>query len=158
MADQPRRPPRPRIPTSAEIKRLAMDHSEDALQALVELMNQRQNLTIRFAAAQAILDRGHGKPKQSVEVEHVTEEGAERRRALELLAAHHPAALEALAGWAERVEPPALPAPSPLPAELGTSSPAPDALEAWAVSVPASPVESSRAVPGPTQERAPEPP
>lgn len=45
---------------------LAQQHSEAALSALVDVMNNGVSPAARVAAAPAILDRGYGKPRQAV--------------------------------------------------------------------------------------------
>lgn len=46
---------------------LAQEHTDDALAALVEVMNNRAAApSARVSAAQAVLDRGWGKPLQAV--------------------------------------------------------------------------------------------
>lgn len=72
------------------------------------------NTVARVAALRALAEWGHGKPAKQVEIVHTTPEQVERRRLTELLAERAPAVLEEIAGWAERVEPPALPEPAPL--------------------------------------------
>lgn len=53
---------------TADIRDAAQEYTTDALQVLVGVMNSaEQPAAARVAAANAILDRGHGKPKQSVE-------------------------------------------------------------------------------------------
>ena len=48
---------------TAEIKALAQRHGAEAIKALVELMKSGDP-EIRFKAANALLDRGYGKPTQ----------------------------------------------------------------------------------------------
>lgn len=50
----------------AEVKALARESGAEAVQKLVELMRGDDRRTA-LAAAQALLDRGYGKPGQSVE-------------------------------------------------------------------------------------------
>ncbi|MDO8800062.1 hypothetical protein [Phenylobacterium sp.] len=53
-----------------EIAEMAKDHAETALQVLVTVANNTQAPSAaRVSAATAILDRGYGKPRQSVELE-----------------------------------------------------------------------------------------
>lgn len=47
-----------------DIKELARQHADAAIQALVEALSDPKQ---RVAAAQALLDRGFGKPKQEIE-------------------------------------------------------------------------------------------
>ncbi len=56
---------RPRV--LAEIRALARTYTEPALLALVEIMQHGQNESARVAAAQAVLDRGWGRPVQALE-------------------------------------------------------------------------------------------
>lgn len=52
----------------AEIRSLARKHTNSAINALVGIMNQKKAPpAARVAAAQALLDRGWGKPKQEHE-------------------------------------------------------------------------------------------
>lgn len=51
----------------AEIRSLARAHTQTAIRTLVGIMNQpKAPAAARVAAAQAILDRGWGKPAQSM--------------------------------------------------------------------------------------------
>lgn len=50
---------------SAEVKALAREHGPAAIAKLVELMNCGSPRT-EVAAAQALLDRGYGKPAQAI--------------------------------------------------------------------------------------------
>lgn len=53
-----------------ELKGLAQQHAEDALKTLVEIMLSAESSDkARVAAANAILDRGFGKPHQSIDAE-----------------------------------------------------------------------------------------
>lgn len=55
---------------TADIKAAAAEYSQSALTTLAEIMaNAQSPAAARVAAANAILDRAHGKPKQSVELE-----------------------------------------------------------------------------------------
>ncbi len=56
---------RPRV--LAEIRALARTYTEPALLALVEIMQRGQNESARVAVAQAVLDRGWGRPVQALE-------------------------------------------------------------------------------------------
>jgi hypothetical protein len=49
------------------LEALAQQHSEAALGALVDVMNNSVSPAARVAAAVAILDRGYGKPRQALE-------------------------------------------------------------------------------------------
>ena len=48
-----------------DLASLAKDHAEAALKTLVEIMTQGESETARISAANAILDRGYGKPIQA---------------------------------------------------------------------------------------------
>lgn len=50
------------------LKELAALHSEDCIAVLVELRDHAEAEQVRLAAATALLDRGHGKPRQEVDV------------------------------------------------------------------------------------------
>lgn len=53
-----------------EIAEMAKDHAQAALQVLVSVANSAKSpAAARVSAATAILDRGYGKPRQSVEVD-----------------------------------------------------------------------------------------
>ena len=53
------------------VQKLAREHTEEAVLALVDVIrNPLSKGSEIVAAAQAILDRGWGKPTQSVELEH----------------------------------------------------------------------------------------
>ena len=54
--------------TTADIRSLARNHTSKALSTLASIMNQRKaNPAARVAAAQALLDRGWGKPNLVIE-------------------------------------------------------------------------------------------
>ena len=56
---------RPKV--SAEIRDLARDHGAQAIERLVALMHSKnENVAVR--AAEALLDRGYGRPMQGMEV------------------------------------------------------------------------------------------
>lgn len=54
---------------TADIKAAAAEYSESALTTLAAIMQGEHPAAARVAAANAILDRAHGKPKQSMEVD-----------------------------------------------------------------------------------------
>jgi len=54
---------RPKV--AVEVRDLAREHTEEAMATLVEAL-QDPDSRVRVAAANALLDRGHGKPVQSV--------------------------------------------------------------------------------------------
>lgn len=60
--------PTGRPSTPKEIRELAQRMAPDALRAVEKIMRTTRNEKTRLAAAQVILDRGCGKPAQSVEV------------------------------------------------------------------------------------------
>ena len=51
----------------AEIRELAREQTEAAIQAFVDIMQRGKSESARVAAAQALLDRGWGKPTQALE-------------------------------------------------------------------------------------------
>ncbi len=53
---------------TAEIKEVASQYGEEAIEKLVELMRGADNPQVQRAAAEALLDRGYGKPSQAVDV------------------------------------------------------------------------------------------
>lgn len=53
---------------TADIREAAQLYTEAALAVLVEVMQTGDSAAARVAAANSVLDRGHGKPKQSTEV------------------------------------------------------------------------------------------
>jgi len=54
------------IEHKATLSELARSHSEEAVSVLVEIMREGQSDNVRLAAANALLDRGHGKPIKEV--------------------------------------------------------------------------------------------
>ena len=53
----------------AEVRELAQEHTPEAISTLVEIMKNKDSKdAARVAAATALLDRGYGRPGQSVEV------------------------------------------------------------------------------------------
>lgn len=54
---------------TADIREAAQEYSAQALQVLVNVATAGESEAARVAAANAILDRAHGKPKQSVDVD-----------------------------------------------------------------------------------------
>lgn len=54
---------------TASIRDAAQQYSEAALQVLVDVATKSDSDAARVAAANSILDRAHGKPKQSVDVD-----------------------------------------------------------------------------------------
>lgn len=55
------------IEQQATISELAKQHGPDALQALVDIATMGQSESARVSAANALLDRGYGKPTQTVD-------------------------------------------------------------------------------------------
>src|SRR5262245_39803414 len=51
---------------SLEVRALARDHTAEALQTIVEIMRHGRSDAVRLAAAEAILDRGWGRPTQAI--------------------------------------------------------------------------------------------
>lgn len=51
---------------TADIREAAQEYTELALRVLVEVASEGDSAAARVAAANAILDRGHGKPKQAL--------------------------------------------------------------------------------------------
>lgn len=49
-----------------ELAAIAKEHAEDALAVLVEIMRNGENEAARISAANAVLDRGYGKPMQAM--------------------------------------------------------------------------------------------
>ena len=50
------------------LKELAALHSEDCIAVLVELRDHAEAEHVRLAAANALLDRGHGRPRQAIDM------------------------------------------------------------------------------------------
>jgi uncharacterized protein DUF5681 len=62
--------PSGRAKVVGEIRALARQHTELALQALVEVVkNKKAHPSARVAAANSILDRGYGRPEAKIELE-----------------------------------------------------------------------------------------
>lgn len=54
-----------------ELREAAREHSQAALETLVGIMNDDEAPhAARISAANSLLDRGHGKPTQSLDVDH----------------------------------------------------------------------------------------
>ena len=51
---------------TAEVKKAAQEHTEAALKVLVEVAENGESEAARVSAANAILDRGHGRPAQAI--------------------------------------------------------------------------------------------
>ncbi|WP_454760619.1 hypothetical protein [Caulobacter segnis] len=54
---------------TADVKAAAQAFTTDALEALVHIMKAGESEAARVAAANAILDRGHGKARQSMDID-----------------------------------------------------------------------------------------
>ena len=54
---------------TADIRAAAQEYTDQALNVLVQIATAGESEAARVAAANSILDRAHGKPRQSVEVE-----------------------------------------------------------------------------------------
>lgn len=52
-----------------EVRELSRHHTREALETLIKLMRSSQSEKVQLAAANAILDRGWGKPIQALSVE-----------------------------------------------------------------------------------------
>ena len=63
------RKPGVRNKITADVKEAAQAFTADAIETLASIMRASESDAARVAAANAILDRGHGKPKQSVDVD-----------------------------------------------------------------------------------------
>ena len=50
------------------LRELAALHSEDCIAVLVELRDHAEAEQVRLAAANSLLDRGHGKPRQEIDL------------------------------------------------------------------------------------------
>lgn len=59
---------------TADVKAAAAKYTDEALRTLAKIMSDGESEQARVSAANAILDRAHGKPKQAVE--HSGEDGA----------------------------------------------------------------------------------
>lgn len=59
--------PSGRPKASAKVRDLARAHTETALEALVQIATAGESEAARVAAANAILDRGYGKPSQPID-------------------------------------------------------------------------------------------
>ena len=53
---------------TADLKKLAVVHTEEALTTIVKLMKSGESDTVRLSAAKELLDRAHGKAAQAVKV------------------------------------------------------------------------------------------
>jgi hypothetical protein len=51
---------------SLEVRALAREHTAEALNTIVEIMRSARSDSVKLAAAEAILDRGWGRPAQEI--------------------------------------------------------------------------------------------
>lgn len=58
---------------TADIKFIAQEYTENAISVLVNIMKHGETEASRVAAAKELLDRGHGKSKQSAIIESRTQ-------------------------------------------------------------------------------------
>jgi len=54
---------------TAEIKEVASEYGPEAVETLVKLMRDENNPQIQRAAAEALLDRGFGRPMQAIQAD-----------------------------------------------------------------------------------------
>lgn len=82
------RKPGVRNKLTADVKEAAQAFTNDAIETLASIMRaEEQPAAARVAAANALLDRGHGKPQQSVQMDAtVSDKRAEEMTEEELLA------------------------------------------------------------------------
>lgn len=62
------RPPGSVNKLSRPLKEAAALHTEDCLAVLIQLRDHAESEQVRLAAAMALLDRGHGKPRQELDL------------------------------------------------------------------------------------------
>jgi hypothetical protein len=60
-----------------ELREAAREFTDDALQALVSICKNGKTESARVAAANALLDRGYGKPAQTIDSTTRTQQGAD---------------------------------------------------------------------------------
>lgn len=53
---------------TADVKAAAQQYTDEALKALAAIMRDSESDAAKVAAIKELLDRGHGKPKQSLDV------------------------------------------------------------------------------------------
>ena len=77
---------------TADVKALARKHGPAVIAELARIAKHSDNERTRVAAAQELLDRGYGRPHQSIEVDkHITHHATEMTEAeLERIAAGDP--------------------------------------------------------------------
>lgn len=54
---------------TADIREAAQEYSQEALDTLAKVMRDGDSAAAKVAAANSILDRAHGKPKQSMDID-----------------------------------------------------------------------------------------
>ncbi|WHZ27566.1 MAG: hypothetical protein OJF51_002363 [Nitrospira sp.] len=62
------RPPGSPNKLTRPLKEAAALHTEDCLAVLVQLRDHAESEQVRLAAAMALLDRGHGRPRQELDI------------------------------------------------------------------------------------------
>jgi hypothetical protein len=123
---------RPKV--AGEVKELARRHGPEAVETLVRLMREAERDETRVRAAEALLDRGYGRPTQAI----TGEDGAPLQLLVEQAGGELLARLHALA-----CEPdPSLGCSSQAPAQLTPDVASVPSLPAASVSI-TSPVEES---------------
>ena len=60
--------PKKRLPDGRTLSDVAREHTEDAINTLVEIMRDGDSDSARHSAACSLLDRAWGRPSQAVEV------------------------------------------------------------------------------------------
>ncbi|MEX5215305.1 MAG: hypothetical protein NW703_14210 [Nitrospiraceae bacterium] len=63
------RPPGALNRITRPIRELAADQGEASIARLVQLRDEAESEQVRFAAAKELLDRGHGRPRQTIAME-----------------------------------------------------------------------------------------
>ncbi len=92
--------PKKLLPDGRSLVDIAMGYTPDALSTLAEIMQDKKApAAARATAANSLLDRGHGKPKQPIDVDlDITKLSHEQLIALALALGADTAALEGLGG------------------------------------------------------------
>jgi len=62
--------------STAELKSIAQEHTDKAIEVLVSIMTESENDQAKIAAAKELLDRGYGKSSQYIEATIHTHEDA----------------------------------------------------------------------------------
>lgn len=70
---------------TAEIKALAQVYTAEALETLAQIMRKGQQEAARVAAANSLLDRGYGKPAQTIDATHRYEDDPSKLTEAELV-------------------------------------------------------------------------